>query len=274
MKTLLESSIVQNSVRIGAGLLTACFEIVAAELTRRAIARFWPEIRFVTSAATRVGAITKRVLSIMLVTGAVVAPCYAGRVVAWGNNSAGQTDVPPNLTNVMAIVAGSRHSLALKTDGTIVGWGSPSMELSVAPAGLSNVIAVAAGGSNTMALKADGTVFCWTPGWDGVSGLTNAAPDGLTNVIAISAGVSHCLVLVGDAPPQLQAAVTNLQHTGADLSLQLPTQSGRVYRLEYDTSAGGTNWAASAIVPGSGSLQTLTDSSATNTSRFYRVRRW
>jgi hypothetical protein len=33
--------------------------------------------------------------------------------VAWGDNSAGQTNVPANLTNVVAIAAGGYHNLAL-----------------------------------------------------------------------------------------------------------------------------------------------------------------
>ena len=35
-----------------------------------------------------------------------------GTVVAWGNNGVGQTNVPPGLSNVMAIAAGGFHSLA------------------------------------------------------------------------------------------------------------------------------------------------------------------
>ena len=93
-------------------------------------------------------------------------------------------------------------------------------------------------------------------------------------MIAISAGTTQYLALIGDAPPLMQASVRNLQHTDSGLSLQLPTQSGRVYRLEYDSSLSGTNWSANAIVPGSGGLQTFTDSGVTNTVRFYRVRRW
>src|SRR5882672_2197926 len=38
-------------------------------------------------------------------------------VVAWGQNPSGQTNVPPGLTNVMAVAGGSQHSLALKVTG-------------------------------------------------------------------------------------------------------------------------------------------------------------
>jgi len=44
----------------------------------------------------------------------------SGTVVAWGDNSYGQTNVPPNLTGVKAIAAGRYHNLALKDDGMVV----------------------------------------------------------------------------------------------------------------------------------------------------------
>lgn len=53
--------------------------------------------------------------------------CPAAAVVAWGNNGWGQAEVPPGLTNVIAVAAGTKHSLALKADGTLVGWGSDEM---------------------------------------------------------------------------------------------------------------------------------------------------
>jgi len=41
-----------------------------------------------------------------------------GLVVAWGLNSSGQTNVPPALSNVVAIAAGTSHGLALVSDGS------------------------------------------------------------------------------------------------------------------------------------------------------------
>jgi hypothetical protein len=46
-----------------------------------------------------------------------------GEVEAWGANTFGQTNVPLNLTNVVAIAGGWHHSVALKRDGTVVAWG-------------------------------------------------------------------------------------------------------------------------------------------------------
>jgi hypothetical protein len=96
----------------------------------------------------------------------------------------------------------------------------------------------------------------------------------LTNVVAISAGSQHCLALVGNAPPKLQATATGLNLTSTNLSFQLPTQNGRVYRLETVNSPSDTNWSAVSLVPGNGGFQTMSDSNVTNTARFYRVRQW
>ena len=68
-------------------------------------------------------------------------------VVEWGDPNSWNTDVPPDLTNVVAVAAGGGHSLALKDDGTIVAWGDNGV-----PSGLSNVMAVAAGRNHSFAL--------------------------------------------------------------------------------------------------------------------------
>src|SRR5439155_2195795 len=43
-----------------------------------------------------------------------------GVVAAWGGNASGQTNVPPGLSNVVAMAAGGTHSLALNADGTVL----------------------------------------------------------------------------------------------------------------------------------------------------------
>ena len=110
-----------------------------------------------------------------------------GYVVGWGDNSFGQTSVPPGLTNIVAVAAGARHSMALRSDGTVVVWGDGSAGQTNIPPGLSNVVAIAAGADQCLALKADGTVAAW-PGFSffspsGAQSITNA---GLSNVIAIA----------------------------------------------------------------------------------------
>ncbi|MFH1816307.1 MAG: S8 family serine peptidase [Pseudomonadota bacterium] len=116
-----------------------------------------------------------------------------GTVWAWGYNYFGQLGRAPynftdsstpvqvyGLTDVVAIAAGGKRSLALKKDGTVWAWGilsnitdDTTASIYSAPLqvpGLSGVVAIAAGGdvstssSNAdanMALMWDGTVYAW-----------------------------------------------------------------------------------------------------------------
>ncbi len=117
-----------------------------------------------------------------------------GTLVAWGYNTSGQTNVPSNLTNVVALAGGFFHSLALKSDGTVAVWGGNNFGQLNLPAGLTNVVAIAAGAYHSLALKADGSVVAW--GNDS-SGQTNVPAD-LNNAVAIAAGINHSLALRAD----------------------------------------------------------------------------
>ena len=79
-----------------------------------------------------------------------------GTVVVWGDNGFGQTNVPPGLSNVVAIAAGFYHCLALRNDGSVVAWGWNNNGQTNVPAGLSNVVAIAAGGYQSLALLGAG----------------------------------------------------------------------------------------------------------------------
>jgi hypothetical protein len=118
----------------------------------------------------------------------------SGAVIAWGNNGMGQTNVPANVTNVVAVAAHSDHSLALKADGTVVGWGNNGNDQVFVPVGLTNVVAIAAGFLHNLALRSDGTVVAW--GYNGYG--EGHVPAGLTNAVAIAAGVFYSLALKGD----------------------------------------------------------------------------
>ncbi len=155
----------------------------------------------------------------------------ASTVVAWGSNESGQTTVPAAAqSGVMAVAAGSAHTVALKEDGTLVAWGSNGLgqvtgtPTSAAPFAatasvvtlgghvLSGVAAIAAGKYHTVALMHDGTVVAWgdnrygqvtgTPNFsDSRSGIANPVTlDGLRldGVTAIAAGVAHTLALKSD----------------------------------------------------------------------------
>lgn len=92
-----------------------------------------------------------------------------GTVVAWGRNTAGQSTVPADLTDVVDIDAGFQFSLALKSDGKVVAWGNMTV-----PDGLTDVVDIDAGYSHAMALREDGSVVVWMNG--GGTGLVTTVP--------------------------------------------------------------------------------------------------
>ncbi len=159
-----------------------------------------------------------------------------GIVLAWGSNSSGQlgdgttlsrtAPVPVNGlgsgSGVVAIAAGSRHSLALKSDGSVLAWGAnDSGQLGDGSTifrrtytqveGLgpgSGVIAIAAGDRHSLALKSDGTVLAWGENFVGQLGdgttnsrFTPVVVNGLgsnSGIIAIAAGQQHNLAVKSD----------------------------------------------------------------------------
>ena len=201
-----------------------------------------------------------------------------GTVVAWGagTNSTGsdpiygQSIVPQNLSNVIQITTGGADDAALKSNGSIIAWGANFYGEDSTPMNLSNVVAITAGYLHTAALQANGTVTAW--GYNAY-GETNV-PVGLKNVSAIRAKNFSNLALIGDGSPILQVLIANPTWSANSFSLSLPTQSGRVYALEYKNSLYDSNWTALPLTAGNGGILTVTDSAGVSSQRYYRVRRW
>ena len=92
--------------------------------------------------------------------------------------------------DIVAISAGSHHTVGLKSDGTVVALGENDYgQCNVED--WKDIVAIAAGGNCTVGLKADGTVV--TTGRDSQCDAQN-----WTDIIAISVGESHVVGMKSD----------------------------------------------------------------------------
>ncbi|WP_424186901.1 RCC1 domain-containing protein [Actinokineospora sp. G85] len=120
------------------------------------------------------------------------------------------------LTNVKAVAAAARFSVALKEDGTVWTWGdntngqlgdgTTTMRTTpVQVPGLTGVVSIAAGAGFVLAARSDGTVRAWGLNSAGQLGdgtttnrLSPVTVTGLTGVTKVAAGQEHSLALRSD----------------------------------------------------------------------------
>jgi alpha-tubulin suppressor-like RCC1 family protein len=89
-----------------------------------------------------------------------------GTVVAWGFNNSGQTNVPINLTNGLAVSGGFAHSLALRKNGAVIGWGLNGHNQTNVLSDLTNVVRIAAGGFHNLVIVNSSSVIPPPPWFD------------------------------------------------------------------------------------------------------------
>jgi alpha-tubulin suppressor-like RCC1 family protein len=151
-----------------------------------------------------------------------------GTVWTWGYNGNGELGIGSyqsesnapvqvrDLSNIVAIAAGSSHTVALKNDGTVWAWGSngygrlgdgtsTQRRYPVQVSNLTDVIAIAAGPEHTVAVKKDGTVWAWGYNYYGQlgNGTTNNSSvpvqvKNMSDVTAVSCGYYHTVALKSD----------------------------------------------------------------------------
>jgi alpha-tubulin suppressor-like RCC1 family protein len=166
------------------------------------------------------------------------------------------TNVPPGLTNLVAVAAGALHVLALKPDGRVATWASsylpePYNSVTNIPASVSNVAAVAAAEVCSMVLRSNGTVVAWGGFNPWAPAVTNV-PAGLSNVVAIATGGYHCLALKsngtvigwGSAPPaSVPVGLSNV------IAVAAGTDHNLALRLDGTVMAWGNNTYGQLTVP-------------------------
>ena len=115
-------------------------------------------------------------------------------VLAWGLNYNGQCNVPPSLTNAVAVTGGSYHSIALLNNRNLVAWGDNTYGQTNVPADLTNAVVVTACGYHNLALQADGTPVIWGNWFVGTNPIATL-PANWTNLVAVAAGYEHDLAV-------------------------------------------------------------------------------
>ena len=176
--------------------------------------------------------------------------------------------LPPHLTDIILIAAGTHHALALHESGTLSAWGGTianSLGVTNVPASITNVIGLAAGDDFSLALSADGTVTGWGSGacatvpaelygvvsiaaaphravalkFDGTLtewGTTATVPAGLANVTNVAMNAAHTIVAKADGSIEIFGAPaitplpvpTNVVAVAADVSLYALSGDGSV----------------------------------------------
>jgi alpha-tubulin suppressor-like RCC1 family protein len=215
-----------------------------------------------------------------------------GEVMAWGSDRLGQlgnsgveakgeeeerySAVPVTVngvSDVSAIAAGARHSLALLAGGTVMAWGEDkagqlgdgriarSEEAPAAVSGLSGVTQIAAGGEDSMALLGSGTVMSWGEDRNGELGNGSAGEPSdvpvtvanLAEVTGIAAGGFHDLAY-GEPIPEVtgvspavgaQAGGTPVTITGADFEGATSVHFGSTAATSFTVDSPGSITAVS-----------------------------
>jgi hypothetical protein len=116
---------------------------------------------------------------------------FAAEIVAWGDNTHGQCEVP-NGKDYVAITAGMYHSLALRFDGSIVAWGDNTAGQCNAPAD-NSFTAVAAGAYHNIAIRNDGSLAAWG---DNTYRQCDTPKNG--KFTAVASGAYHNIALTAD----------------------------------------------------------------------------
>ncbi len=155
-----------------------------------------------------------------------------GVIRSWGDNGSGQLgdgtydsawglrsvlqETGEVLSGVVAVAAGSNHSIAVRYDGTVWSWGgnsrgqvgdgtTDSRPRAVRVGGLTDVVGISASGDQSFALRNDGRVWAWGANDRGVLGdgttIDRNVPvqvQGISDVAMVAAGPVSTIAVKGD----------------------------------------------------------------------------
>jgi hypothetical protein len=126
-------------------------------------------------------------------TGRVSVLSWPSKVTAWGDNSGGQTIVPANLNDVVAVAGGDYHSVALHHNGTLIGWGYNGDGQTSVPTNVLPFVSLASGAGHSLAIAENGSLVAWGRN---DAGQRNVPVSASNNVLAVAGGDAHSLALL------------------------------------------------------------------------------
>jgi len=196
-------------------------------------------------------------------------------VVAWGNNSKGQTSVPADLARGIAVSAGAYHSLALVAPGGGTTSGAPpgaptvsQPESRIAEIGSPVIFRVHATGEPPLR-------FQWF--FNGTNSVPGATTDSLKLDTVQLADVGTYAVVVTNTFGAVTSPLAQLNAI-APLprkvvpALLLKGQAGAVVRIDYQNQLGAdSNWIRLATLKLTNGTQFFFDLTEPTSKRFYRV---
>jgi hypothetical protein len=95
----------------------------------------------------------------------------------------------------------------------------------------------------------------------------------INNAVATGWAITDNLTVInGGGGEASSPTISNPKRTGTTFTLDVPTQVGFNYTLEYKNSLSDPNWMVVQTISGTGGMITLTDTGATGPSRIYHVR--
>jgi hypothetical protein len=176
-----------------------------------------------------------------------------GKVIAWGNDSFGETIVPVTAqTGVIRIAAGGFDTVALKRDGSVVAWGENQKGQATVPSFVQTVAGIAAGGLHTGVVKKDGTILLW--GFNGY-GETTPPTTAQTDVASMALGITHTVILKADGSVMAWGSndygETTVPESARSDVTSIAAGGSETMALKKDGSiiAWGANWSGQANVP-------------------------
>jgi hypothetical protein len=132
--------------------------------------------------------------------------------IAWGDNDYGQSSVPLQASNVVALSASGDTTLALLADGHVLAWGEEDADTAVVPSDVTNAVGIVAAPGYFGAVLADGRYRMWGSltrqypepcdleweGWVIIYPLSLQPTIDLSNVVAAASGAYHGIALRAD----------------------------------------------------------------------------